>query len=100
MGLTLLNNIAALQAENAIQVNSKNLQTTLFQLSTGSRINTGADDPAGLSIANELQASIAACSNQAPTRPATCKSQETPPAQLHQGCYRHERFFHSGRRSL
>jgi flagellin len=60
MGLSLLNNIAALQAQNEIQVNSKNLQSTLFQLSTGSRINTGADDPAGLSIANELQASIAA----------------------------------------
>ena len=60
MGLSLLNNIAALQAENAIQNNSNNLQTTLFQLSTGSRLNTGADDPAGLSIANELQAGIAA----------------------------------------
>jgi flagellin len=60
MGLSLLNNIAALQAENAIQTNSNNLQTTLFQLSTGSRLNSGADDPAGLSIANELQASIAA----------------------------------------
>jgi flagellin len=60
MGLSLLNNIAALQAQNAIQVNSNNLQSTLFQLSTGSRINTGADDPAGLSIANSLQASIAA----------------------------------------
>jgi flagellin len=60
MGLSLLDNIAALQAENAIQTNSNNLQTTLFQLSTGSRLNSGADDPAGLSIANELQASIAA----------------------------------------
>jgi flagellin-like hook-associated protein FlgL len=35
MGLSLLNNIAALQAENEIQINSNNLQSTLFQLSSG-----------------------------------------------------------------
>jgi flagellin len=37
-----------------------NLQNTLTQLSTGLRINSGADDAAGLAIANGMQANIAA----------------------------------------
>ncbi|MGH9533600.1 MAG: flagellin [Terriglobales bacterium] len=53
---SLLYNIPALSAENQINVNSNNLQNSLTQLSTGMRINSGADDPAGLSIANGLQA--------------------------------------------
>jgi flagellin len=60
MALTILNNIAALAAENQLNVTSANLNNTLQQLSTGSRINTGADDPAGLSIANGLEANISA----------------------------------------
>src|SRR5215471_13062257 len=65
MALSLLNNVASLQAQNELQVNSKDLQTTLFRLSSGSRINTGADDPAGLSIADQLHASIAALQQSA-----------------------------------
>jgi flagellin len=60
MALTILNNIAALAAENQLNVTSMNLNNTLQQLSSGSRINTGADDPAGLSIANGLEANISA----------------------------------------
>src|SRR5271170_5946215 len=36
------------------------LNQTLQALSTGQRINSGADDPAGLAIANGLQANITA----------------------------------------
>jgi flagellin len=60
MALTVLNNIASLTAENALSNTQMNLQTTLTQLSTGLKITSGADDPAGLSIANGLQANIAA----------------------------------------
>lgn len=60
MALTILNNIAAIAAENQLNVTSSHLQSTLEQLSSGSRINSGADDPAGLAIANGLQANIAA----------------------------------------
>jgi len=42
-----------------------NLQKTLFQLSSGSKINSGADDPAGLSIADGLQANISALTQSA-----------------------------------
>ncbi len=60
MALTILNNIAAIAAENQLNITSGNLNSTLEQLSSGSRINSGADDPAGLAIANGLQANISA----------------------------------------
>ena len=60
MALTILNNIAALAAENQLNITSNSLNSTLEQLSSGSRINSGADDPAGLAIANGLEANIAA----------------------------------------
>jgi flagellin len=60
MALSILNNIPSLMAQNELNITNANLQTTLFQLSSGSRINSGADDPAGLSIANGMQANISA----------------------------------------
>jgi flagellin len=60
MSITILNNISNLIAENAVSNTQTNLQNTLQQLSTGLKINSGADDPAGLSIANGLGANIAA----------------------------------------
>lgn len=60
MSLTILNNISSLTAENALSNTQASLQKTLTQLSTGLKINSGADDAAGLSIANGMQANIAA----------------------------------------
>ncbi len=60
MPLGILNNIPSLAAENQLTLTSTALSNTLQQLSSGSRINSGADDPAGLSIANGLQANISA----------------------------------------
>jgi flagellin len=60
MSLSILNNISSLTAENALSNTQASLQKTLTQLSTGLRINSGADDAAGLSIANGLQANISA----------------------------------------
>ncbi len=58
--LSILNSISSLTAENALSSTQTNLQNTLTQLSTGLKINSGADDAAGLSIANGLQANISA----------------------------------------
>ena len=58
--ISILNNLSAMSAENSLSSTQANLQKTLTQLSTGMRINTGADDAAGLSIANGMQANIAA----------------------------------------
>ena len=65
MALTILNNIASMAAENQLTITNSNLQSTLFQLSSGSRINSGADDAAGLAIANGLQANISALTQSA-----------------------------------
>ena len=53
MPLTVLANIPGLVAQNQLTITQQNLQKTLFQLSSGSRINSGADDAAGLAIAND-----------------------------------------------
>jgi flagellin len=60
MSITLLNNVSSLVAENAVSNTQASLQNTLEQLSTGLKINSGADDPAGLSIADGLGANISA----------------------------------------
>ncbi len=60
MSFGVLNNIPALQAEAALGNTQSTLNSTLEQLATGQRINSGATDPAGLAIANGLSANIAA----------------------------------------
>jgi flagellin len=65
MSFSILNNIPALEAENQLNITNAGLQTTLAQLSSGSRINSGADDAAGLAIANGLQANITALTQSA-----------------------------------
>jgi flagellin len=60
MALTILNNVPSLVAQGQLSVTNKALQKTLFQLSSGSRINSGADDAAGLAIADGLNANITA----------------------------------------
>jgi len=60
MSIQVLNNISSLVAQNAVSSTQANLQSTLQQLSTGLRINSGSDDAAGLSIATGLGANIAA----------------------------------------
>jgi flagellin len=60
MSISILNNISSLEAQNALSITQMNLNNTLQQLSTGQRINSGADDAAGLAIANGLQANITA----------------------------------------
>jgi flagellin len=59
MALSLLNNITSLESENQLNQTDASLQNTLLQLSSGSRLNSGADDPAGLSISNSLTADVA-----------------------------------------
>ncbi len=57
---SILNNIAGLNAQNQLNINSTNLSRTLLRLSSGKRINSGGDDPAGLQIADSLRANIRA----------------------------------------
>jgi flagellin len=61
----VLNNIAATYAANNLSNTQASLQNVLTQLSSGSRINSGADDAAGLSLANGLQANQSALTQSA-----------------------------------
>ncbi len=56
MSLGVLNNLSAVYAENNLNNTNNSLSTVLQQLSSGSRINSGADDAAGLSLVDGLQA--------------------------------------------
>lgn len=60
MSLGVLNNIAAIYAQNNLNQTQNSLQNVLQQLSSGSRINSGADDAAGLALADGLHANVAA----------------------------------------
>jgi len=60
MSLGLIDNIASIYAQNNLNQTQNSLQNTLTQLSSGMRINSGADDAAGLAVANGLGANVAA----------------------------------------
>ncbi|HXR40504.1 MAG TPA: flagellin [Terracidiphilus sp.] len=60
MALGVLNNLSAIYAEHNLNNTNSSLQTVLQQLSSGSKINSGADDAAGLSLINGLAANSAA----------------------------------------
>jgi flagellin len=51
-------NVKALVAQNALTVNNRALSKTMEQLSSGNRINSAADDAAGLAISNKMTAQI------------------------------------------
>jgi flagellin len=65
MSLGILTNVAATYAQNNLNQTQGSLQTVLQQLSSGSRISSGADDAAGLSIADGLHANEAALTQSA-----------------------------------
>jgi len=57
---SILNNLAGLNAQNQLTINNTRLSQTLLRLSSGKRLNSGADDAAGLQIADSLRANIRA----------------------------------------
>ena len=61
---SIVNNIAAINAQNELVRTNSNLNTTLTRLSSGLRINDSGDDAAGLAIADGLRADVDAL-NQA-----------------------------------
>lgn len=57
--MTVINtNISSLISQNALTKNNRSLSTSMEQLSTGKRINSAADDAAGLAISNKMTAQI------------------------------------------
>ena len=60
MSLGVLNNLSAVYATNNLNNTSNSLSKVLQQLSSGSKINSGADDAAGLSLVDGLEANSTA----------------------------------------
>jgi flagellin len=58
MSLRIQTNIAAFDAERNLNSTSSRLQQSMARLSSGYRINTAADDAAGLAISEKLRAQI------------------------------------------
>jgi len=58
MSLTLISNVTSLNAQNNLSNTTSALSTALERLSSGLKINRGADNPAGLVISDEQQAQI------------------------------------------
>ena len=63
--ISILSNVSSLAAQNQLSMTQASLQKTLLQLSSGTRLNSGADDAAGLAIADGLQANITALTQSA-----------------------------------
>jgi len=55
---SIVTNVASLIAQNALANSQASLNTSLQRLSTGLRINSGADDPAGLIASQDLQSEM------------------------------------------
>ena len=51
-------NLMALNAQNKLQVNQSNVEKSIQKLSSGMRINSAADDAAGLAISEKMRAQI------------------------------------------
>ena len=59
MGLRIQTNVSALNTHRQLQNSSQAFSKSLQRLSSGYRINSAADDAAGLAIANSMRADIA-----------------------------------------
>jgi len=62
MGLRINTNVTAMTAQRNLALADARLFTSVQRLSSGLRINTAADDPAGLAISEQLRAQIAGLS--------------------------------------
>lgn len=58
MALSINTNVSALDSAGRLAKTQQQLQLTLARLSTGLRINRGADDPAGLTISERMRAQV------------------------------------------
>ncbi len=62
MALSLTTNIASNNAQNQLRRTTQSLSKTFERLSSGLRINTASDDPAGLALADKLNSDAAIAS--------------------------------------
>jgi flagellin len=58
MALTINTNVASMAAQKNLGANQKNLQVSFNRLSSGLRVNTAADDAAGLAVSESMKSQI------------------------------------------
>lgn len=58
MALVIQTNVAALQAQKNLLTNQKNLMSSFNKLSSGYRVNSAADDAAGLAISESMKSQV------------------------------------------
>lgn len=58
MGMRITTNVASINAQRVMSTNSREMQKSMAQLSTGSRITKAGDDAAGLAISEGLKAEV------------------------------------------
>jgi len=58
MGMRITTNVASLNAQKVMVTNTREMQKSMAQLSTGSRIVKAGDDAAGLAISEQLKSQI------------------------------------------
>ena len=58
MGLVINTNIASINAQRALAASTKEMSIAMERLSSGKRINSASDDPAGFAIAERMTAQI------------------------------------------
>ncbi len=58
MALYINTNVSSLEAQRSLAMNSSRLSTSFQRLSSGLRINSAADDAAGLAIAEQMSADV------------------------------------------
>ena len=58
MGLVINTNIASISAQRALAASTKEMSIAMERLSSGKRINSASDDPAGFAIAERMTAQI------------------------------------------
>src|SRR6478736_2339987 len=58
MGMRVSTNVASVNAQRQLVSSQRNIEKSMNQLSSGSRINKSADDAAGLAISENLKAQI------------------------------------------
>jgi flagellin len=77
MSLSIQTNVASLEAENFVNVNTNFQNNTIEQLSSGYRINQSGDDAAGLATADQFAGTIATLTQgviNAGNSGSTCRS--------------------------
>ena len=58
MALVINTNVSSITAQRALAESSEELKTAMERLSTGSKINSAADDAAGLAMTQRMTAQV------------------------------------------